>query len=70
MRQAKHRIANMSRSSISCACGDWILELDTSVTLHSGDRANYLLDAWLRHKAETEDKAQVRKARASHPVGE
>lgn len=44
----------MTRSSICCACGGWSLHLDRSVTLHSAARANYLLDAWLRHKAEVE----------------
>lgn len=41
----------MRRSYIECACG-WSLSLDRSVTLHSTARANYLLDSWLRHKAE------------------
>lgn len=47
-----HRPVNMRRSSIECSCGAWSLKLDRSVTLHSGGRANYLLDAWLRHNAE------------------
>lgn len=40
-----HRISDMRRSYIECSCGDWSLRLDKSVTLHSGGRANYLLDA-------------------------
>ena len=50
--QAAHRILKMSRSSIECACGGWSLRLDKTVSLHSGARADYLLDAWLRHKME------------------
>ena len=47
----EHRISHMGRSSIACACGEWELRLDRTVTLHSGERANYLLDAYLRHRA-------------------
>lgn len=47
-----HRLIGLCRSSCACSCGSWALRLDRSVTLHSGARANYLLDAWLRHAAQ------------------
>jgi len=52
----KHRIKNMQRSSIECACGNWGLRLDHTVTLHGIARANYLLDSWLRHKSAEAEK--------------
>lgn len=49
-----HRMCDLHRSYVGCSCGTWSLKLDRSVTLHSRARADYLIDAWLRHKAQTE----------------
>lgn len=62
-----HRIEDLRRSYISCACGGWSLKLDRSCTLHGAERVNHLIDSWLRHKAEQPANAQDSPSHASAP---
>lgn len=53
----EHRMVDLRRNSVACSCGQWALRLDKGVRLHSGTRANHLIDSFLRHAAEETQKA-------------
>lgn len=52
-------MCDLKRSSVACTCGAWSLRIMPGCGIHSGDRANHLIDSWLRHAAEESAKAKT-----------